>query len=271
VNGLTGATPALPYEPFSSQGSSVVHYAGPEMLVEAFNSLDGASLLVFDLLWTALSVALQIALGVGVALLLARRGVRFVGWWRAIFILPWAIPEFVGALAWRNVMDPAHGWFGLATGGSIDWAGSVPGALIVSLVAATWAGWPLVFLAATAGLALTPADVQDAASVDGAGPWQRFRHITWPLLVPLLAPAVLIRVIFAFNQFYVFYVLATASPSGNFPLATLALTSFFVFDPTTGAGQFALSAIINILTVVVLVALVLRLQGWQRRAEAAYA
>jgi arabinogalactan oligomer/maltooligosaccharide transport system permease protein len=247
-----------------------VHYAGPGMLIDAVNSVDGASLLAFDLIWTGLSVAGQIALGVGVALLLERRGVRFKGWWRALFIAPWAIPEFVGAVAWRNLADPQHGWIALTTGASIDWTTNAVGALIVALVVATWCGWPLVFLAATAGLNAIPPEVQEAAAIDGAGTWHRLRHVTWPLLAPLLAPAILVRVIFAFNQFYVFYVLASSSQNG-LPISTLALTSFYVFDPTSGAGEFALSAVINILAVVVLIALVLRLHGWQRRGEAAYA
>jgi ABC-type sugar transport system permease subunit len=90
--------------------------------------------------------------------------------------------------------------------------------------------------------------------------------VTWPLLAPTLGPALLIRTVFAFNQFYVFYVFAN-STDGRFPLSTLALTSFFVFDPSGGGGAFAMSAALNLVTVVMLIAFALRLQRWQGAAE----
>ena len=64
---------------------------------------------------------------------------------------------------------------------------------------------------------LVPLDVYDAAAIDGAGRWKRLRTITWPLLLPLLAPAIIIRGIFTFNQFYLFYVM-----DPPWPLTTLA-------------------------------------------------
>jgi len=222
---------------------------------------------VFNLIWTLVSVALQAALGVGVALMLQRHGVKFKGWWRTLFILPWAIPEFVGALIWFQVFEPTNGWLALYRGETLNWQASPTAALLVLLIAGVWIGWPLMMLAATAGLKMIPPDVYDAVAVDGANAWQTFRSITGPLLLPLLTPVLIIRTILAFNQFYLFYVMQPP-----FPLFTLSTISFFFFDATSGfGGRFAASAAINLFTVIVLMGLIVWFVRRTQRAEATYA
>ena len=244
-----------------------VHYAGPGVFLSLVSG-SATDLLVFNVLWTILSVALQAVLGIGAALMLNRRGLRFRGWWRAIFILPWAIPEFVGALIWMRIFEPGYGWLALAQ--NLPWYISQPSwyqnpnyTLLMLLVAATWNGFPLIMLAATAGLKLVPSEVYDAAAIDGAGGWKQFRFVTWPLLLPLVAPALIIRSIFAFNQFYLFYTMHIEPP-----LITFATASFYFFEPLGSfGGQFAISAAINIFTVLLLVVLILWFDRWSKAAE----
>ena len=270
--GITGKVKPIPYDPFGMSNSKVVHYTGPGILLAL---LSGATpdLLVFNIIWTVLAVLCQMSFGVMVALLINRYGVRFKGWWQAIYILPWAIPEFVGALIWTQVFDPKFGWFNLAASGT--WAGRAdyPGALsfatrwqedptaglIVLLITATWYGFPFMMLAATAGLKMIPLEVYDAAAIDGANAWQRFWGVTWPMLLPLLLPAIIIRSIFSFNQFYLFYVLHLPGS-----LATFAITSFFIFN---NGNRYAVSAAFNIFTVIVLVFLILWFNRWSKAAE----
>jgi len=199
----------------------------------------------------------------------SRPGVRFKGR-RAIYILPWAIPEFVGALIWAQMFDPRFGWlssagrsfpqrldFPLLLRLATAWQEDPLIALLVLVIAATWFGFPFMMLAATAGLKMIPVEVSDAAAIDSAGVWHRFRLITWPLLLPLLVPAIIIRSIFTFNQFYLYYV-----RQPPFPATTFAVSSFFLIG---SAGQYALSAAINLFTVLVLVVLVL---WFDRRSKA---
>jgi ABC-type sugar transport system permease subunit len=262
AGGLTGQVPAIDYQPFGTQaGSTRVQFAGFSLLWDVFRG-GVADLLVFTLLWTISSVALQAILGIGVALLVARRGIRFRGLWRTIYILPWAIPEFIGALVWFRIWEPTNGWIALFFGTDIGWQDRPETALAVQLMAATWIGWPLVFLAATAGLALVPPEMLEAARIDGAGAWRTFRSVLFPLLVPLVVPALIVRALLAFNQFYLFYVLQG-------PNSTAAAASFFVFSPTAG-GLFAVSAALNVFAVVVLTVCL----GWfvqrQRAGEVTY-
>ena len=102
---------------------------------------------------------------------------------------------------------------------------------------------------------MIPTDVFEAAAIDGATLWQTFRFITLPLLMPLLLPAIIIRAIFAFNQFYLFQ----AFQYTVFQATTLASFSYNLFNPSGFFGmngQFSASAIVNIITVIILAGLV---------------
>jgi arabinogalactan oligomer/maltooligosaccharide transport system permease protein len=262
--GLTGQVEPQPIDLFATTQptSQQVHYAGPGVLIQILAGL-GASLLLFDILWTVLSVALQAFLGISVALLIHQRGVRLKGFWRTIFIVPWAIPEFVGGVIWLRIFEPRFGWLNLAAVPQDivlpNWFGDPAHALVAMLVAATWCGFPLIMLAALASLKMIPDEVYEASALDGAGRWRQFRFITWPLLQPLLMPVVIIRAIFSFNQFYLFYTMQPPQP-----VTTLATVSFFVFNY---GSQYAISASINVLTVIVLMLLVLWFSQRSRAIE----
>ncbi len=252
--GLTGQAKPVTVivDPFARRTSNEVHYAGPQLLL---NLLTGgvADLVVFEVVWTVSAVFLQTALGVGVALMLQRAGVRFKGLWRTLFIVPWAIPEFVGAIVWFNIFEPTNGWISLWLHKPFPWQQNPTTSLVVLLIAALWMGWPLMMLASLAGLKMIPPDVYDAAAVDGAKGWMRFRAVTWPLLLPVLAPVLIIRAILTFNQFYLFYAMRA-----NYPTLTLSTAAFYFFDATSEyGGQFAVAAAINIFTVILLLGFVI--------------
>jgi ABC-type sugar transport system permease subunit len=273
--GLTGQAPA--------QGIDIrthpnhVNYTGLKsyLPVLQFISNDGSqNVLFFNVMWTVLSVLLQCGLGLGVALLLWQRGVRLGKFWQALFILPWAVPELIGAQMWLNIFIQNWGWLYLAAqkygpaslfsifAHSLDTSASLW--LIAFLLPAMWYGFPFMMLAAGAGLKMIPQEVFDASAMDGAGAWQTFRFVTLPLLMPLLIPALIVRGIFAFNQFYLFQ-------TYYFPDATLATLSYNIFNPNAGyglpGGQFAISAVINIITVIILVAFVALFNRWTKAGE----
>ena len=255
------------YSGFSVQaatGDHLVHYTGFSQLRNVF-SIFSQDLFVFDLIWTLLSVGFQLVVGVSAALLLNKRRLALKGWWGAVFILPWAIPEFVGTLIWSQVFDPDFGW--AATVASLSRLSEYTGAwqqnsavlLIYLLIVGVWYGFPLMYLGAAAGLNSIPREVKEAASLDGAGGLRLFRYITWPLLFPLLAPVIILRMIHAFNQFYLFYMLRL-----DYPTSTLSVISFNIFN----YGQnYALSAAINIFTMVLLLVLLIVFNRTSKAAE----
>jgi arabinogalactan oligomer/maltooligosaccharide transport system permease protein len=262
--GITGQIERVTTEfPFRS---TEVQYLGWSTYQPAFEWITAEGYLIFDILWTVLSVLLQTVLGVGAALLLWSKRIRFRRGWQTLFILPWAIPEMIGTLMWMTIFVSPFGWIALATqdlGPNIPvaffngWERNPNLTFLVMLISGLWYGFPFLMLAATAGLKLVPTDVFDAAAIDGANAWQTFRHVTLPLLAPLIIPAIVIRGIFAFNQFYLIQLFGFFQYNNY--MYTLAALSYNVFNPSGffGAnGQFALSAALNILTVLILIGLV---------------
>ncbi|TAK12274.1 MAG: sugar ABC transporter permease [Anaerolineae bacterium] len=258
--GLTGQVePPEEYSFWEPGRGQEVSYVGFRQFFEVLNGIP--DVWVFNLLWMILSVALQVALGMGVALLLHTRGLRGRPVWMALFLLPWAIPEFVGVLSWIQVFSPDSGWVGLAASGSFgqtngnpfaaavtQWTNDPNLAMLVLLLVGLWMGWPLIMLAASAGLRLLPREVYEAAELDGAGGWQVFRTITWPLLFPLLTPIILLRAISAFNQFYLFWVF-----NPPWPVLTASSLSYYLFRYD---NLYAGSATVNMITVLILAGMI---------------
>lgn len=276
LGGLGGQI--APTNPDSAFGDRTVNYIGATSYLPILDYITTSGVLGFNLLWTFLSVSLQTALGLGAALLLWNQRVKLRRGWQALFILPWAIPETIGAIMWFNVLSSSVGWLGLAAekyGPGIPfsfllgWERNPGATLLVLLICSLWYGFPFMMLATSAGLKQIPGEVYDAADIDGANAWQVFRYISWPLLQPLLLPAIIIRGIFAFNQFYLFQV---SQMYGNFSLTTLATLSYNIFNPAAGAfgrpaGEFAISAGLNIITMIILVVFVVLFNRWSKASE----
>ena len=266
--GLLGWEKVVPVEVFGRTPiQSQVHYSGLYLLLQLFLGA-AASPLIFNLVWTIAVVACQAALGVSLALLLNQRWVKFRGFWIILFILPWAIPEFVSALVWLRLLAPHYGWITQISKLPADvsipiWYQDLNFGFLAALLAGTWIGFPMIFLATLGGLKMIPPDVYDAAAIDGASSSQTFRGITLPLLLPLLLPVILVRVIFSFNQFYLFYVLGFP-----FPITTLSNVAFTFFSPLSGfGGKFAVAASINIFAMSILLVLVIWFNRVTRASE----
>jgi ABC-type sugar transport system permease subunit len=270
--GLTGQEEAIPSD--YTVRPNKVNFSGLTAYPVTLNYITQNGVLFFDVFWTLISVLMQLALGLAAALLLWQKGIRLGKFWQALFILPWAIPEMIGVLMWLNIIQPTSGWLALAAAqfGPGSFFGRLQMALDQSnslwllyfLVPAIWYGFPFMMLATSVGLRSVPRAVFDAAAIDGASPAQAFRFVTWPLLLPLLLPALIVRGIFAFNQFYLFQVFGYGD-------ATLAALSYIVFNPNSrfgpNGGHFALSAAINIVTVLFLIIFVVLFNRLSKAGE----
>ena len=245
--------------------STVVQFLGFRIYQPALKQILNSGLLFNNAFWSVVSVLLQSILGIGVGLVLWKKGLFAKKFWQILFILPWAIPEMIGALMWMNVFAPTTGWLSLGVqqygetfpfAALMGWTDSQNLWMLVLLLAGVWYGFPFMMLATTAGLKMLPEDVFEAAQLDGANRIQMFGHVLWPLLLPLIIPAVIIRSIFAFNQFYLFQAFYVDG-------VTLANVSYGMFHD----GQYFASAIINILTILFLVILVMMLNKSNKVTE----
>lgn len=217
-------------------------------------------------LFTGLSVLLEVTLGLALALLLDR-SFRGRGTLRAVVLVPWALPTSVMALAWAWIF---HDTFGMANDllsrlGLIDapvaWLARPVTAMAALVVADAWKTTPFVALILLAGLQAIPSEVLEAARVDGAGSWQRFRRITLPHLVPSLVVATLFRSIQAWGAFDIVYVMTGGGPGGS--TETLSLYAFQTWFRYLDFGYGAAIAVQGMLVALLLAALVVKLASWR--------
>lgn len=177
--------------------------------------------------WTGGSLVLQFGLGLGLALLLQRpfRGRRFV---QAVVFLPWAVPTFIVALAWSWLLNPVIGPIGhwLYALGLLDQPINILGdprlAMWGPIVANVWYGIPFFAITLLAGLQAIPSEMYEAAAIDGANVWQRFRHVTLPYLAPVIGITVLLRTIWISNFADLVVVMTNGGPAN----ATQILPSY---------------------------------------------
>lgn len=166
--------------------------------------------------FVALSTVLELTLGLAIALVIhAQFPGR--GWVRAAALIPWVIPTAVASQMWRYIFNDQYGLANLLLFGDrvaeyIPWFASPGMAFLIMVLADVWKTSSFAALLILAGLQLIPDDLYEAARIDGANLWQRFRHITLPLLQPALLLALLFRTMDAFRVFDLAFVMTQGGP-----------------------------------------------------------
>ena len=161
---------------------------------------------------------LTLVLGFAIALLLSR---PFVGrgLLRVVVLLPWAVPPVVSGVLWGQIYAAEYGFLNgflraLGREGGTIWLGEPTQALHALIVAEAWRALPLSALFLLAGLQTLPDGIYEAAAIDGAGIWRRFRDMTLPLMMPIALPVLIFQFVAATKAFDVIYVLTRGGP-GN--------------------------------------------------------
>ncbi|MBI4346548.1 MAG: sugar ABC transporter permease, partial [Elusimicrobia bacterium] len=174
--------------------------------------------LAVTLLWTFANVALHVTIGLALALLLKDPLLRLKGVYRVLLIVPWAVPNYITALIWRGMF---HQQFGAVNGllqtlglEPVAWFTRFSTAFAANLVTNTWLGFPFMMVVSLGALQSIPQDLYEAAEVDGASAWQKFRRITLPLLRPALLPAIILGSVWTFNMFNIIYLVSGGEPGG---------------------------------------------------------
>ncbi len=179
--------------------------------------------------YTATATIGKFALGLWLALLLNNH-FPFKALFRAIILLPWIVPTVLSAIAWWWIYDPQFSIVSYVLvnvlhvrSSYIDFLGTPWHARWSLVVANIWRGIPFVAITLLAGLQTISPSLYEAALLDGATPWQRFRRITVPLLMPILAVVLTLSVLFTFSDFQLVYAITRGGPFNTTHLmATLA-------------------------------------------------
>lgn len=164
--------------------------------------------------FVALVVPVQTVLGLAAAMLLAR-GLPGTGFFRTLYVLPWICSPLAIAVLWRWILSPTDGAVSTVLGHRIEWLTDPTLALPLVSAVTVWTNVGYVTLFFLAGILAIPNDVHDAARIDGASAWQRFRRITLPMLRPTFFFVLVTGVVSAAQVFDTVYALTGGGPEGR--------------------------------------------------------
>lgn len=169
---------------------------------------------------------------------------------RALILIPWLAPVLVSGAIWVRLLDQDYGVVNFAIHslgyqGQISWLTDPHLSLISVLIANIWIGIPFNMVILYGGLQAIPAVLYEAASIDGASAWQRFRHITWPLLRPVSTVVLLLGLVYTLKVFDVIMSITRGGPADtsqtlNTWAYSLAFTNAFNFGLGAAAGDILL-------------------------------
>ena len=199
------------------------------------------------LVFVGISVALEVTLGLAVALVIEDERVALARVTRVLLLVPWGVPPVVNGLLWSFIFNAQYGYLNrtlLALGvlrEPVNWLGDPTLAMGAVIVAYVWRTTPFNILLYHAGLRGIPRDYYEAASVDGASGWRSFWHITLPLLRPVIAVSLILRTAFGFMVFDEIFAITQGGP-GNATWVAAWYTYRTAFQPPFNVGLGAASA-----------------------------
>ena len=226
-------------------------YKGLTNYIQAFTSGEFWNSIWVTLLFTILSLVIQLPLGVLVALLLNQ---EFKGRWllRSIVLVPWAVPTLVNSTLWNWIFNTQYGaanrllmQFNLISEPLI-WFDSPMRAMGVIVFADTWRMLPLYVLMMLASLQTIPQSQIEAAILDGAGAFSRFRNVILPLIKPMLLVVLVIRTMQALKVFDIIYMLTHGGPANG----TMVI-SYYIYNQSFGFMHFSYGAALAIIVAVI--------------------
>ncbi len=220
--------------------------------------------------FTLVSVALEVVLGLAIALLLDR-SFKGRGWVRALILIPWAIPTVVSARMWEWLYNVEFGFINFIftkthlTEQPINWLGDPYWAIHGAIFMEVWKTTPFAAILLMAGLQTIPRDLYHAARVDGASGWTIFTHIILPSLKPIILVVLLFRTLDAFRVFDAIYVLTGGGPANT--TETLSVYAYKVLFQTLQFGYGSTIAVVTFMCVAIISVVYLKFLGkeyWQR-------
>lgn len=246
-------------------------FVGLDNYVELVNDTVARWSVLVTLAFVLVSTLLEVALGLGIALVINRH-FPGRGTVRAAVLIPWAIPTVVASQLWRYIFNDRYGLLNLAlyggdTAGYQAWLAQPATAFAAIVAADVWKTSSFAALLILAGLQTIPDELYEAARLDGAGAWQSFRRITLPLIRPALLVALLFRTMDAFRVFDLVFVMTQGGPADS-----TNVLQFYGYKKIFAEGLMGYGSTISVLVfcLTMAVSLVyLRLAGtrfWEARA-----
>ena len=256
------------YISFTNQ--SLYHYddyqfVGFKNYWDALTNLTGDFYYVLGLtfLYVIICVTLFVVIGMATALALNNTKVRGLAFWRLLLILPWTVPSAITALIWLFLFGETFGpinqilraVFGPTAG--VDWLTTPVGAFTAVVLVNVWLSYPFFTIVILGALQSIPAELHESAQVDGATTWDRFRHVTLPLLRPAIAPAIILSSITTFQMFNTVKLITNGGPvTSALRPGTTSFVMIYIYDQlfgnTAGNPQYGSIGAVSVLIFILL-------------------
>lgn len=200
-------------------------------------------LLFRTFLWTFIQVFFHVTIGLFLAILL-NRPMKMRGVYRTIMLFPWAIPQVIAVLAWRGEFNYEYGYPNIILKSlglnPINWLSDPVWNWVAFNLVNIWLGVPFMTVVLLGGLQSIDGTYYEAAEIDGGSKWQQFRHITMPLIQPVMTPAIILGVIWTFNNFNVPYFINQNELETSDILVTALFRAAFEYNRYGFAAMFAI-------------------------------
>lgn len=223
--------------------------------------------LIFNLFWTFSNVLLHVTIGVSLAIALNTPYLALKKFYRTLLIIPWAVPSYISALIWRNMFDTQFGAVNQILGkiglpSSIPWLTNpnapvkflsfLSYAYYACLITNVWLGFSFMMVVALGALQSVPQELYEAADIDGVNERGKFFKITLPLIRHAMIPAIMLGIVWTFNQFNVIYLVSAGGPLGTTEI--LVTQSYKLVNP---GGVYGIASAFGIIVFFILLALTL--------------
>lgn len=211
----------------------------------------------WTVVWATIATATTYFIGLFYALLLNQKKIRFKRFWRTIFILPWAIPSFISILIFRNMFNgewgPINQYIRALGFDAIPWLSDPFWAKFAIIILNLWLGFPYWMALMSGVLTNIDRDLYEAAEMDGASAWQRFRGITLPLVLFSTAPLLIMSFANNFNNFNVIYLFTSGGPANsNYSYAgSTDILISWIYKLTLEQNQFNMASVVSLFIFIV--------------------
>jgi multiple sugar transport system permease protein len=216
-------------------------------------------------IFTIGSVLLKLLVGMAMALVLNQQLV-WRGLWRGLLLMPWVAPTVVTALSWRWILDLTGVLnhilreAGLMQG-SVPWLAQYGTALLSLILVNTWRGFPFFGITLLAGMQAIPQELYEAAEIDGASVWQRFRFVTLPSLRTVMLVVTILSIIWTFNDFSIVWLLTGGGPGHATDVFATYTYKLGFITSRLGYGQTVSVILAPVLIVIIMILSPLMLRG----------
>ncbi|MCM3693723.1 sugar ABC transporter permease [Neobacillus niacini] len=225
------------------------------------------SVLSWTLVWTFVATTFQVALGIFLAIIVNQKEIKGKAIIRTVFILPWAVPAFVSILVFAGMFNESFGAINRDILGflgieGLPWMTEPIFTRIALIFMQTWLGFPFIFAMTTGVLQSISQDLYEAATVDGASNFQKFKNITLPLVLYAIAPVLITQYTFNFNNFNIIYLFNGGGPAitGQNAGGTDIIISW-IYRLTMTSAQYSKAATLTMLLSIIVITVAI----WQFR------